>query len=284
MHYVDGKGLMPRSEQGLWRHAQFVSRSGLAPYSLDTPEKVYVAMAYGLEIGFTPMVALTSVCVINGFPSLYGDGPLAMIERSGLLESIDERIDGADEIAGPGVPLKDWPDDIQAVCTVKRKDRAPRTFTYSVADAKQAGLWEKKGRNGGVTPWITSPLRMLKFRARGFALRDTFPDALKGFRQAEEVMDYEIVDTQAARPVFDPSQTAAAKTSGDALADKLGKASPPPSTPPPAVHSEQPPEPAPAPATQKPPFDETPPTPAPARRSRRRVKDDQPSLQGGTNP
>ena len=151
-----------------------------------------------------------------------------------------------------------------------------------IGDARRANLGLKTGRNGGSTPWITSPLRMLKFRARGFALRDTFPDALKGFRQAEEVMDYEIVDTQAGRPVFDPAQTAAAKTSGDALADKLGNAAPP-STAPPAVPSSTP-EPAPAPAPIKPPFDETPPLPAPARRSRRRVKDDQPSLQGDPTP
>ena len=31
---------------------------------------------------------------------------------------------------------------------------------------------------------------MLQFRARGFNLRDNFPDVLKGFRTAEELQDY----------------------------------------------------------------------------------------------
>jgi hypothetical protein len=50
--------------------------------------------------------------------------------------------------------------------------------------AKRAGLLAK----GGV--WIQYPERMLKLRARGFCLRDAFPDALKGIKPREEVEDY----------------------------------------------------------------------------------------------
>jgi hypothetical protein len=53
-----------------------------------------------------------------------------------------------------------------------------------VADAKAAKLWGKSG------PWTDYPRRMLKFRARGFVLRDVFGDVLKGLRTAEEVRDY----------------------------------------------------------------------------------------------
>jgi hypothetical protein len=50
-------------------------------------------------------------------------------------------------------------------------------------DAKAAGLLGKQG------PWSQYPKRMRQMRARGFALRDVFPDVLKGMPVAEEVMD-----------------------------------------------------------------------------------------------
>jgi hypothetical protein len=52
-------------------------------------------------------------------------------------------------------------------------------------DAKAAGLMGKQG------PWTNYPKRMRQMRARGFAVRDVFPDVLKGIPVAEELMDYE---------------------------------------------------------------------------------------------
>jgi hypothetical protein len=50
-------------------------------------------------------------------------------------------------------------------------------------NAKRAGLWGKAG------PWTQYPTRMLQMRARGFALRDAFPDVLRGVISAEEAAD-----------------------------------------------------------------------------------------------
>jgi len=55
---------------------------------------------------------------------------------------------------------------------------------FSVEDAKRAGLWGKQG------PWQAYPKRMLQMRARGFALRDAYPDVLKGLITTEEAQDY----------------------------------------------------------------------------------------------
>jgi hypothetical protein len=71
-----------------------------------------------------------------------------------------------------------------AVCVAKRKGRKPVTARFSVEDAKRAGLWGKQG------PWSAYPKRMMQMRARGFALRDAFPDVLKGMITAEEAQDY----------------------------------------------------------------------------------------------
>jgi hypothetical protein len=74
-----------------------------------------------------------------------------------------------------------------AHCLVKRRyneDMEETVATFSVMDAKQARLWGKQG------PWQQYPKRMLAMRARGFAIRDAFPDAMKGMITAEEAQDY----------------------------------------------------------------------------------------------
>jgi hypothetical protein len=76
-------------------------------------------------------------------------------------------------------------DNLTAVCEAKRQGYpAPTTVRFSVADAKKAGLWGKSG------PWTQYPSRMLQLRARGFALRNAFADALRGLVTAEEAQDY----------------------------------------------------------------------------------------------
>jgi hypothetical protein len=84
-----------------------------------------------------------------------------------------------------------------AVCVAKRKGRKPVTAKFSVEDAKRAGLWGKQG------PWSAYPKRMLAMRARGFALRDAFPDVLKGLISAEEAQDYP--DEAKPRPAAKPA-------------------------------------------------------------------------------
>jgi hypothetical protein len=80
-------------------------------------------------------------------------------------------------------------------------------------DAKRAKLFDKDG------PWKQYPDRMLQMRARGFALRDAFPDALKGFAIAEEAMD--IPDGEKL-----PTQAAAAATRTDSILAKVVGESP----------------------------------------------------------
>lgn len=70
-----------------------------------------------------------------------------------------------------------------AVCRVKRRGESEEVRTFSMDDAKVAGLLGKSG------PWTQYPKRMRQMRARAFALRDVFPDVLRGMPIAEEVMD-----------------------------------------------------------------------------------------------
>lgn len=165
------QAIVPSDFDGAWRIAQAVVRADMAPKGLETPEKAMVAIMHGMEVGLTPMAALQSIAVVNGRPSIWGDGALALVRASGAMETIRETIEGQG-------------DAMAARCVVKRKGEPDATTgTFSVEDAKKAGLWSKSG------PWTQYPKRMLQMRARAFALRDGFADVLRGLHIAEEVQD-----------------------------------------------------------------------------------------------
>lgn len=171
------RAIVPQDFDGAWRIAVAVTKAGMAPRGLETPEKAMVAIMHGLEVGFTPMAALQSIAVINSRATIWGDGALGLIQASGKMSSHKEWFEGEG-------------DTRKAFCKAIRKgDPEPKLGEFSVQDAKTAGLWGKKGKNGEPTPWVTYPDRMLKMRARAFALRDGFSDVLKGLGIAEEVQD-----------------------------------------------------------------------------------------------
>jgi len=161
-------GIIPTTIEEVFRLASAVAKSGLAPRGMETPEKLTVAIMHGLEIGLAPMQAIQRIAVVNGRPTVWGDALPALLLARGF--SIGEHIDGNG-------------DDRVAVCKVVRPDGAMIERTFSVADAKKAGLWNKQG------PWQQYPERMLRMRARGFACRDGAADVLSGLYVAEEIED-----------------------------------------------------------------------------------------------
>ena len=160
---------IPQTLEEAWRLAGALASSGMTPKSYGSDQnKIMVGMMAGAEVGLTPMAALQSIAVIGNNPSLWGDGALGLVQASGLLEDMEERLDGE-----------------TAICTLKRRGRStPIIGQFSMADAKKAGLAGKAG------PWTQYPSRMLKMRARAFALRDGFADVLRGLHIAEEARDY----------------------------------------------------------------------------------------------
>ncbi len=165
--------------------AAWIAKSDLAPRDYkDKPQNVLIAMQMGLEVGLSPMQAIQSICVVNGRPTIWGDAMLALVQNHPAFESIDENESTAEK----------------GVCVVKRRGMEPQRREFSVEDAKKAGLFGKQG------PWQTAPARMLKLRARAFALRDTFADALRGLQAAEEQRDVVETTTVEKPPVEMPKR------------------------------------------------------------------------------
>lgn len=207
-------GIELRDLSSLWRFAQMVAASGLAPKGMEKPEAVAVAIQLGLELGLPPMAALQNIAVINGRPGVFGDAALAIVRASGQLEDFDEWYEVGGKRAESLPAQGKATDDVRAGCMSQRVGSRPRIEYFSVADARAAGLWGKAG------PWTQYYPRMLRFRARGFNLRDNFGDFLKGFRTVEEIGDYREIEP-ADEPIAMPtraSESAAPAPATEAVA------------------------------------------------------------------
>jgi hypothetical protein len=164
--------IRPRNYEEMMQMAHAVHASKLAPKDISSPEAILVAMQHGMELGLSPMQAVQSVAVINGRPVVWGDAALAIVKGHPECEDVIETFERGET-----------EDALLAKCVVQRRGKAAVVRTFSVAQARKAGLWDKAG------PWKQYPQRMLQCRARSWALRDSFPDALKGVGIAEEVRD-----------------------------------------------------------------------------------------------
>ena len=196
--------LAPKDLDEAMRFADMLAGSSIVPKDyIGKPGNCLVAIQWGMELGLQPMQAMQSIAVINGRPSLWGDAMLALVKAHPAFEWIKEECDGN-----------------VATCTIKRRGEPEVMQSFSLKEAERAGLTSKQG------PWTQYPRRMLQMRARGFALRDAFPDALRGVVSAEEARDTpterdmgaaEVVSSRPAQPATLPDY------SQDAFADNLPK-------------------------------------------------------------
>jgi len=179
------RGFAPTTLNEAITFSEMLSNSNMVPKAYQgKPQDILVCVQWGMEMGLAPMQALQNIAVINGKPSVYGDAMMALVQASPVCDDVEEYFEGE----GTPNPV--------AVCIASRKGRKPVTVKFSVEDAKRAGLWAKQG------PWTAYPKRMMQMRARGFALRDAFPDVLKGLISVEEAQDYP--DEAKPRPVAKP--------------------------------------------------------------------------------
>lgn len=163
--------LEPKSLTEAMEFSKTLSQSGLVPDAYKgKPANILVAIQWGYEIGLPPMQSLSNINVINGKATLWGDALVAVCKKH-------------PDYYG----MKEWLEGDTAYCSVKRKvkDIVEETVReFSLEDATKAGLLNKAGA------WKSYPKRMLAQRARGFALRDAFPDAIKGIITTEEAIDF----------------------------------------------------------------------------------------------
>lgn len=189
--------LSPQTFEQALTFSNYLADSDMVPKDFKgRPGNCLVAIQWGMEIGLKPLQAMQNIAVINGRPSLWGDAVIALARNSPLCEYIVES-----------------QTDSMATCKVKRRGEPEQVRTFSLDDAKKSGLLGKQG------PWSQYPKRMMQMRARAFAIRDVFPDVLKGLPMAEEVRDMpqdmgaaqEVAAPQVDTSVLEAAQNAASE-------------------------------------------------------------------------
>ena len=147
--------------------APMMHRSRL--FGVATEEQAMAIMMKGYEMGLGFSASFELIQVVEGKPTLIPRGALALAYQSGLVERlvISENADAS------GTPFS---------CTVegKRKGGFEYSITYSMDDAKRAGL-VKPG-----SAWEKYPANMLKWRAIGFWIDTVLPDVQGGMKRADE--------------------------------------------------------------------------------------------------
>ena len=182
---IKSGALAPTNMGEAIQFSEMLASSNMVPKNFQgKPADILVAVQWGSEVGLSPLAALNGICIIQGKPSLYGDSALALVVAHPAYGGHEEKLEGE-----------------EASCTIVRivnGKEITTVRTFSVTDAKKANLMSKPG------PWSQYPKRMLAMRARGFAMRDAFPDALKGvitYEEALDIPDEAIKDITPANPL-----------------------------------------------------------------------------------
>jgi hypothetical protein len=176
-------GVNPLSPEG-GKLIDTLARSSIIPKEFRSkPDAILVVWLLGARVGLDVFASMQFICEINGKPTIYGDGALAVAYQNPRLKSLVEEYVENDQLGTIA----------RCIIHVKTQDQ-PFVEEFAMANAKAAGLLNKQG------PWTQYPRRMLRMRARAYALRAAFPDSLAGFHLAEEMIgamtvEHEVIDS-----------------------------------------------------------------------------------------
>lgn len=186
---TDDMGLMKiASLKEQMAYAQTLMAAGVISTTFKTPQQVVIAIQYALAIDIPIIPALKMMYVVNGQPCLYGDGPLMMCQKTGLVEGFREfflNIKG-DEICFKSKNLKDevW----GCVTRIKRKgDSEWQEDYFTKDDLKRAKIDQRPASKGGgkKVVWALWERNMMRYKPRSMALKSKFADRLHGVGIAE---------------------------------------------------------------------------------------------------
>lgn len=139
-------------------------------FGVTAPEQAAAIMLKGYELGLGLAASFEFIHVIQGRPSLSPRGALALIHRSGELAKLQVQ----DLTDKKGTPTG-------CTVTMKRVNGFQYTVTFTLGDAKQAGIIKPD------SGWQKYPANMLRWRAIGFCADVVFPDVIGGMKRADEL-------------------------------------------------------------------------------------------------
>jgi len=135
--------------------------SGLLPDSVKSPGAALAIILAGSELGLPPMASLRLVHVVKGRVVLDSGAQLALLHRAGFSST-----------------WKTTTSD-KATLELKHEDGVPQSISYTIEDAKRAGL-------AGKDNWRKHPAAMLRARCVSAAAKAIAPEVLAGVYTPDE--------------------------------------------------------------------------------------------------
>lgn len=194
--------------------AEYLFSSGLCPQTLKDSKQVAVCLMKAIEFGVNPITSMEWSVVIKGRHTYYGDLVIGMVQAHPTYGNMRTCFTG-----------KPFDDDFTAHCFTTRiqdgKALPEKEFTFSVLDAKRAGLWSDKPKimkrnyqtqqmyeTENDSPWYRFPKDMLTWRVKIRACRTEWADVTKGIKFYEEERDLEHIKNIQQESVDEKSGTA----------------------------------------------------------------------------
>ncbi|MDW8358091.1 hypothetical protein [Thermus sp.] len=152
------------SLEDLERAARYMVKSGL--FGLRSPEEAVALMLLAQAEGLHPAQAVREYHVIDGRPALRADAMLARFLAAG------GRVE--------------WHElsDQKAEATFSHPQGGTVRLSWTIEDARRAGLLERKGSN-----WLRYPRAMLRARVISEGVRTVYPGVAVGVYTPEEVVE-----------------------------------------------------------------------------------------------
>jgi hypothetical protein len=185
--------LAPVNAVELGAMIKHIGEGGGFPARFDTPQKRLAAynLAHAL-VGKKWQLALPNLAFIKNQLVMFGELPSALAEWTGeVKEKHTYAIDSAHKkICLENKNLDEAP--YAGICVIQRKGREQKEFTYTIEEAKKAGQYPARLRDGSLnadSPWTKFTKIMLMRKAMAIAVKFEFADALMGTEIAEYSYD-----------------------------------------------------------------------------------------------
>ena len=156
--------IVPRDMTELRAFAKDAADSGF--FGAKNPTQALMLTMAGRDLGLSYTQALRAFHVVSGRPTMSADGMVAVCL-------------GRKDVCAYFSTIESTPD--HAIVETHRVGAPqPQRLTYSMADAKAAGLT-------GKDTWRQHPAAMLRARAKAALARDVYPDLLMGLYDPDEL-------------------------------------------------------------------------------------------------
>jgi hypothetical protein len=160
--------LVPADTRSQIELAKALAHSNLLPDAYrNNPANLLYALQYAQALGLPAIAVVTGIHVIKGKPTVSSETMRALALRAGHTV----RVEATPEAA--------------TVTVIRKGDTVEQRFTFTIEDARQAGLTNSQ-------TWKAYPRAMLTARATSEAMRAACPDILMGASYVPEELGAEV--------------------------------------------------------------------------------------------